>query len=158
MFCTDPETVLMAVVDGLGGQPAGHIAAQKAVRDIKDFLPGTDIDEKSLSNLLINLYKYVARLAETDPGLEYMGTILTLANFLVEEGEITEKQALNHSMQNLLYQSIGSGDCEPKSESFPISSGDIVLLCSDGLYSTIRPEQIKDTLLSNWSILEKPDL
>ncbi len=182
-----PEDVLLAVADGLGGQPAGHIAAQTAVRNIEGLLSDTKNPEKDLSNLLIKIDDVVARLSETDPELEYMGTTLTIAftekkmlywahigdtriyhlrnneliqitidqtmaQFLFEEGEITEEEALNHPMQNLLDQSIGSGACEPETGSFPISSGDIVLICSDGLYSEISSEHIKEVLISNRSI------
>ncbi len=189
----DFETVLMAVADGLGGQPSGHIAAQTAVDDIKAFKPGSDLAEKGLLTLLTAIDKHVERLSKSDPELAYMGTTLTLASvrdnvlfwahvgdtrlyhlrndtlvqrttdqtmaqFLVDEGEITKEEALTHPMQNLLDQSIGSGDCEPETGSFPLTAGDMVLLCSDGLYSKLTAEEIKNQLVLSRSLQETIDL
>jgi protein phosphatase len=188
-----PETVLLAVADGLGGQPSGHVASQTAVDGIRTFQPDDRLTEQGLSGLLTDLDRHVESLSKTDPELTYMGTTLTLAfvrdttvywahagdtrlyhltsdiliqrttdqtmaQFLVDEGDITKEEALVHPMQNLLDQSIGTGDCEPETGSFPLSPGDMVLLCSDGVYSKLTTKEIKMQLVSGRSLQEKVDL
>lgn len=87
--------------------------------------------------------------------LSQITTDQTMAQFLVEEGEITRKEALTHPMQHFLAQSLGGGGCEPESGSFKILPGEIVLLCSDGLYSEISDERIIALLSSKTAIEEK---
>lgn len=82
----------------------------------------------------------------------------TMAQFLVDEGELSEIQALDHPMQNLLDQSLGSGDCEPDSGSFDICPGETLLLCSDGLYSEINDLQITKILAEKKQAQDKTDI
>ncbi len=188
-----PDMILLAIADGLGGQPAGHIAAQTAIKAIEFFIPGSDDLGIKVADLILKADDSVKKLSESDPKLEYMGTTLTIAlsdrdrifwahvgntriyhlkhnkllqittdqtmaQFLVEEGEITQEKALNHPMQNLLDQSLGCGDCEPETGSFEVASGEIVLLCSDGLFSEIKPDHLKNILGSKNKIKEKISL
>jgi protein phosphatase len=186
----DPERVLLAVADGLGGQPSGHIASRTAIRAIEDLIPGTGETETEMAGVIMKAEASVTELAETDPALEYMGTTLTvalfdkdtitwghvgdariyhlkegrfsqmttdqtMAQFLVEEGEITREEAVTHPMQHFLAQSLGGGGCEPETGSFKVGPGDIVLLCSDGLYSEIDDDRIIALLSSKNSVEEK---
>lgn len=48
--------------------------------------------------------------------------------------------------------------CEPQTDFFELSPGDMMLLCSDGLYSEINIEQIKNILGSKKKIKKKIDL
>ncbi len=188
-----PDMILFAVADGLGGQPAGHVAAQTAMQAIENFVPDSDNLKKEVEDLILKADDSVTKLSEINPKLEYMGTTLTIAlsyqntifwahvgdtriyhlnantlvqittdqtmaQFLVEEQEITKEEALDHPMQNLLDQSLGAGDCEPETGSFHISPGDIVLLCSDGLFSEINPHQLKKILSSKNKIKKKVSL
>ena len=188
-----PDMILLAIADGLGGQPAGHIAAQTAIQAIENFIPGSDDPEKKVADLILKADDSVKKLSESDPKLEYMGTTLTIAlsnkdrifwahvgdtriyhlkhnkllqittdqtmaQFLVEESEITQEKALNHPMQNLLDQSLGCGYCEPETGSFKVAPGEIVLLCSDGLFSEINPDHMKNLLSSKNKIKEKINL
>jgi len=65
-----------------------------------------------------------------------------LAQFLVEEGDIASDQANHHPLQNLLEQSLGDGECEPDTGSLATQSRDLLLLCSDGLYTELDEETI----------------
>ncbi len=187
------DMLLMAVADGLGGQPSGHIASEVAIEAIQNYFPSNENFEKQACDLIFKAEASVTMLSGVDPDLEYMGTTLTLAilhknkvfwahvgdtrlyhhkddrlisittdqtmaQFLVEEGEITQKEAINHPMQGLLEQSLGCADCEPVTGFFELQSGDSVLLCSDGLYSEINSDQIKRILGSKRDVEEKVEL
>lgn len=97
-----------------------------------------------------------ARLYHLKEGrLSQMTTDQTMAQFLVEEGEITREEAVTHPMQHFLAQSLGGGGCEPETGSFKVGPGDIILLCSDGLYSEISEDQIVALLSSKNCVEEK---
>ena len=73
----------------------------------------------------------------------------TLVNFLVDAGDITEEQALNHPKKNVLMKALGATEkCEP--DIFDVDNGsDAVFLCSDGLTGMLNDEQIEKVLLEN---------
>ncbi len=188
-----PGVTLLAIADGLGGQPAGEVAAQTAIDALADFMPGSDTLDRDVMNLMFKADRRVTAFSESDSRLEYMGTTLTLAlvsgnqvfwshvgdtriyhlsrgqlleittdqtmaNFLVEEGELSLEASLQHPMQSLLEQSLGCGNCEPETGVFHVNHDDIVLLCSDGLYSEISTDDIKNILVMDIDIEEKAAL
>lgn len=73
----------------------------------------------------------------------------TLVNFLVDAGDITEEQAINHPKKNVLMKALGATEkCEP--DIFDVDNGsDAVFLCSDGLTGMLNDEQIEKVLLEN---------
>ncbi|MFH1156352.1 MAG: protein phosphatase 2C domain-containing protein [Pseudomonadota bacterium] len=187
------EILLLAIADGLGGQPAGDIAAQTAIDALDTWMPGSHDVTQDLANLILGADKRVTDLADSDPDLQYMGTTLTvalivknrlfwahvgdvrlyhlkqgmlmkittdqtMAQFLVEEGDITPAEALTHPMQNLLEQSLGCGNCEPATGSFDLSHKETILMCSDGLYSEVADDDIRQILDADNGIEAKIDL
>jgi serine/threonine protein phosphatase PrpC len=188
-----PDTVLIALADGLGGQPAGDVAAQTAVDFVEKNIESlTHPGAADLYRLVLKADTKIARLAKTGTALEYMGTTLlvalctpervfwthvgdsrlylfrdrtlrqitkdqTMAQFLADEGEIEKKDLASHPMQGLLEQSLGNGDCEPVSGSFPVIPGDTVLVCTDGLYSEIEDQRIIDILARNTAVTHRID-
>ncbi len=63
---------------------------------------------------------------------------------LVEMGTITEDQAMRHPQRNVILQALGTQENLKIDVSYlPLCKGDLVLLCSDGLYSEINPDQLK---------------
>jgi protein phosphatase len=71
----------------------------------------------------------------------------SLVRRLVEVGKITEEEALSHPRRNVLYQALGQGsdvDIHISSESLQV--GDIVILCSDGLWGEVTEPELKDVL------------
>ena len=68
---------------------------------------------------------------------------------LVRRGELTPEEARNHPLKNLLTQVVGViEDIEVDAASFPVETGDIFLLCTDGLTNMIDDEQIAEILTS----------
>jgi protein phosphatase len=66
---------------------------------------------------------------------------------LVEEGAITEAEALNHPRKNVILSSLGS-EKHPKIDlfEFPLQSGDILFLCSDGLTRHVSDQEIEEII------------
>jgi protein phosphatase len=66
---------------------------------------------------------------------------------LVEEGAITEEEAINHPRKNVILYSLGS-EKEPQIDIFEetVEPGDIFLLCSDGLTRHVHDEEIQEIL------------
>lgn len=62
---------------------------------------------------------------------------------LVDIGQITAEEARTHPQRNLLYRSIGTDpSVEVDTRSEQIEAGDVILLCSDGLFSYVRDEEL----------------
>ncbi len=66
---------------------------------------------------------------------------------LVEEGAITEEEALNHPRKNVILYSLGS-EKEPKIDIYEIAvePNDILFLCSDGLTRHVLDKEIETIL------------
>jgi protein phosphatase len=71
----------------------------------------------------------------------------SLVRRLVEVGKITEEEALIHPRRNVLYQALGQGsDVDIHISSENLQVGDIVILCSDGLWGEVTEPELKDVL------------
>ena len=71
----------------------------------------------------------------------------SLVRRLVEVGKITAEEALTHPRRNVLYQALGQGsDVDIHISSEKLQVGDIVILCSDGLWGEVTEPEIKDVL------------
>ncbi len=64
---------------------------------------------------------------------------------LVDMGAITETQAMRHPQRNVILQAMGAQEQLKIDVSYlPLCKDDVVLLCSDGLYSEFLPEQLEE--------------
>lgn len=76
---------------------------------------------------------------------------------LVDEGKITEEEALNHPQKNVITRALGTDStididlCE-----FDLKDGDVVLLCTDGLSNMLTDDEIKSTVLKSENIIIAP--
>lgn len=71
----------------------------------------------------------------------------TLVNMLVDSGELSKEDALNHPKKNVLMKALGSAD-KQELDIFDVDTEvDALLLCSDGLTSMLTNEQIEKVLL-----------
>lgn len=78
---------------------------------------------------------------------------------MIDRGEITRKEALRHPRKNLITRAIGADMyVEPDIYTQNIDSGDIVLLCSDGLSNVISEDEILDILSKNSILSEACDI
>ena len=66
---------------------------------------------------------------------------------LIQEGAITEEEALDHPMRNFVECCIGGDAPVPDmsiTRKMPLEPGDVLLACSDGLWSGISDDEMAD--------------
>jgi serine/threonine protein phosphatase PrpC len=66
---------------------------------------------------------------------------------LVDNGFITKKEALRHPNRNVITRAVGTDESvEVDTFTVPLKKGDVILLCSDGLSSTVPDSEIESIL------------
>ena len=72
----------------------------------------------------------------------------TIAQEMVDLGEISSSEAVTHNLRNVLTNALGDTGkaVRPDVYRFRLRSGDVLLLCSDGLTDMVANEQIAGTL------------
>lgn len=61
---------------------------------------------------------------------------------LIDRQHLTEEQARTHPKRNVVTQVLGYGDPVPDAITCPLRQGDVLLLCSDGLYDELTDAEI----------------
>jgi len=73
----------------------------------------------------------------------------TLVNLLVDSGELTPEEAVNHPKKNVVLRALGSAD-KQELDIFDVDMNvNAVLLCSDGLSNMLTKDQIEKVLLED---------
>ena len=145
-----------AVCDGLGGHVSGDIASNIAAATLLD-------DHNNLNELIESANNKILKFQDDNPESLGMGTTMTAITInedaLMKIGhvgdsrcyvlsdrnlvKVTEDQNVP-GYQNVLKQALGSNEKLNIHEiDFQLQIGDVVLLCSDGLYNEIGEEYIK---------------
>jgi protein phosphatase len=62
---------------------------------------------------------------------------------LVERGELSPAAARTHPQRNLIYRALGIPDAEVDLFGEPISDGDMLILCTDGLCGVLEDDEIR---------------
>ena len=166
-----------AVCDGLGGHVKGDIASKIAVSSM-DSNSNNLIDTINKANLEIMQYQ------DKNKESTGMGTTMTAIsidlNGLMEVGHVGDTRCYvlsdrkllqltqDHNVpgfQNILEKALGSDEeLQIEHKDFQLKNGDVVLLCSDGLYNEFSDEYLKkklqegvsaDTLVSE-ALIQKP--
>lgn len=79
----------------------------------------------------------------------------TLVQDLLDQGMITPEEAINHPKRHMLIRALGENEyVMPDAFSVAIANGDVILLCSDGLYGYVEEKMIR-TVLSKHKNLEE---
>lgn len=79
----------------------------------------------------------------------------TLVNLLVETGELTKEEAVNHPRKNVLMRALGANN-PVDVDIFDVEKDcDGILLCSDGLTNMLNKDQIEKVLNSELTLEEK---
>ncbi len=69
-----------------------------------------------------------------------------LAQYLLDNGEITAEEARLHPARHHLYQCVGCGSCQPDSGHIELKSGDMLVHTTDGLNEEVSTETITSLL------------
>ena len=82
----------------------------------------------------------------------------TLVNEQMKKGLITEEEARESKLRNVITRSVGfEKEVEVDLVSLPVRKGDLYLICSDGLTGAITDEELGQTVLENY-YAEVPDI
>jgi PPM family protein phosphatase len=76
---------------------------------------------------------------------------------LIDSGEMSPEEALDHPLRNFLDQCLGSPDVQPDYGSFTIDHQDTLILTTDGLHDYVRPDRLITVLGSSASFPEMAD-
>lgn len=88
--------------------------------------------------------------------IKLLTTDHSLVNELVKSGGITPEEAERHPQKNVLTRAIGtSPDVEVDVNIEPVSKGDIVVLCTDGLSNMVNLDEIKKMSETQESLQER---
>jgi serine/threonine protein phosphatase PrpC len=88
---------------------------------------------------------------------------LTRDHSLVEElrrrGRLTSEEAEEHPQRSIITRALGpDADVEPDIHSHQARSGDVFLICSDGLTSMVREEEVRRILVESESLKQAVDV
>jgi serine/threonine protein phosphatase PrpC len=182
----EPDSLLMAVVDGMGGHSEGARAAavtldtlraafsesQRPVFDPQGFLTralgrahdavvtlgdGHSMDHRPRATCAVCLIQddgtYWAHIGDSRIYLLRYGRVFdrtrdhSHVELLLREGLITEEEIKDHPMRNFVECCLGGEAALPDMSVTAKKSllpGDIVLICTDGLWSGLEDEDIAD--------------
>jgi len=65
---------------------------------------------------------------------------------LMRTGSLTEVEATNHPQRHVLIQALGAGNISIDISAIPVREGDMLLLCTDGLFGIVDHQTIVNTL------------
>ncbi|MFE7775404.1 PP2C family protein-serine/threonine phosphatase [Streptomyces sp. NPDC057445] len=176
----NPQTLLfpvgtplvVAVADGLGGQPAGEVASSLVVRRLASLGPSLG-DEKALRDALDLCNHSVYAAADGDPELATMGTTVagvvvlpeSLLAFNVGDSKVYEvgrdglrqvsvddspPRAPGRRTTSAVTQTLGGGltfsPVTAHVTACAVSPGDRYLVCSDGLTDPVPDDELENLL------------
>lgn len=181
-YLADPSLGLWLVADGMGGHACGEVASDIVARAIGEAVGNgdelADAVQKAHKAILESAEKGIGKLGmgSTVVAIHVRGNHYKLAwvgdsraylwngrlrqiskdhslvQMLVDTGNITEREAVNHPQKNIIYQNMGAQDIDVINVG--VVEGQFyrnqkILLCSDGLSDEISNDEIADALGEN---------
>ncbi|MBA3620321.1 MAG: serine/threonine-protein phosphatase [Acidothermales bacterium] len=159
----DDDLGLYAVLDGLGGHPAGDVASSVAATALREYLTGERLAAADpfavLTEGLLEAHERVLADAGENPDRTHMGTTVVLAlvrdgrawvthvgdsrAYLLRDGK-SEPLTDDHGYAGMLTQALGIVE-EPQPDRREVElGGGRLLLCTDGLTRHISDEGLGD--------------
>lgn len=104
--------------------------------------------------LVLNDQAYIANLGDSRTYLLHKGQLKpvtkdhSLVARLVETKQIEPDEVYSHPQRNVIYRSLGAGRKQVEADIFHITlePGDSLLLCTDGLWEMVRPQDLQREL------------
>lgn len=178
-YLAEPSLGLWLVADGMGGHACGEVASDIVVRTIGEAMGEgeelTSAIQKAHQAILESAKNGVGKLGMGstviaihvtghDYKIAWVGDSRaylwngqlkqiskdhSLVQMLVDTGNITEREAMNHPQKNIIYQNLGATDADEVN--IGVIEGQFcknqkILLCSDGLSDEVPRDEIADTL------------
>jgi PPM family protein phosphatase len=89
-------------------------------------------------------------LIQKDGSLEQKTKDQSLVSRLVEQGHLSKEEAETHPQRNVLYRAIGQQEpFDPDIEVFQFPENAYMMMCTDGLWGSISPEEISKNVSSS---------
>jgi protein phosphatase len=148
---------LFAVADGMGGAQAGELASRLAAAALEE-RAGELQGEEAIAELVREANARIFQRAVTDPAASGMGTTVTVAlqdeergtlaiahvgDSRVRAGRLTEEEALQHPYRSAITRALGTeAEVDVDTLTVETSPGDLYLICSDGLTTMLRDDEI----------------
>lgn len=79
----------------------------------------------------------------------------TFVQYLLDKGVLTPEEALVHPYRHIILRALG-GNEEVETDFYRIPAFDRLLLCSDGLYNMLPPEELGDIIDGNFNGKRRP--
>lgn len=129
-------------------------------RDIRK-ASADDPDRKGMGATVVAVwfrlpFAHVIHMGDSRAYLLRAGTLTTITAdhsivaLLLRNGEISGAEAHDHPSRNSLTRFVGmDGDVYPETRSLRMEPGDRLLLCTDGLWSAVSDDEMKDVLLNH---------
>jgi protein phosphatase len=122
-------------------------AVQAANEAVSKEVPGSGTT--LICALILGTQAYIAHVGDsraytlTEQGLRQITHDHSLVDRLINSGQLTPDEAAVHPQKNVLYRAIGqSGALEVDTHVRKICPGECLLLCSDGLWSSVGEDDI----------------
>ncbi|MDP2306424.1 MAG: serine/threonine-protein phosphatase [Pseudomonadota bacterium] len=174
-----PEQGLFAVIDGMGGQEAGEVAAAIAAAAIAEVpnLPHL-ASETVLTAAMKEARARILRQAEAEPSQKDMGAVATAVRIedngrsiaVAHVGDTRAWITNAKGVRQLTHDHVATGDSAGASKRpvardlgrktmegdwvetgrFPIARGDLLVLASDGLHDAVPKEELASELVRLW--------
>ncbi|MFZ5943826.1 MAG: Stp1/IreP family PP2C-type Ser/Thr phosphatase [Bacillota bacterium] len=131
---------------------ANQLIYQEAKQNINFSGMGTTIT----AALFIEKTLHIAHIGDSraylirDNSIRLLTKDHSLVGELLRHGELTENEAQKHPHRNVLTRALGTeAEVEIDLTQVEVKSGDMLLLCSDGLYSLVKDFEILQEIITN---------
>lgn len=141
----EPEIVVRLRQAIMAANDAVYLARQKAGNDMGTTLTAAFIRDESL---------FLAHVGDcrayrwNEDGLEQLSADHSVVASMIASGQVAPEEIYTHPHRSIIYRCIGDKPMvEVDADIFPLTAGDRLVLCSDGLWEMIRSEGIEDVML-----------
>ena len=138
--------------------------ANAAILGLRGQDPSNDMGSTLTAALICSSQAFIANLGDSRTYLARQGRLEqitqdhSLVARLAQEGLIQPEQIYTHEQRNVIYRSLGEKpDPEVDVYRLDLQPGDRLLLCSDGLWESLRDGLIEETLLANYDPQQASD-